>query len=228
MGVKRIAPLFVAAVLLCAPSAGAAPIFFGATPYYSAADIPAGFYADGSPTALETFEDGVLNFGMTASQGWIIGASVQTDSVDMDDGVLDGSGVNGHSWWVQNLGSVTFTFDSESPLPTAAGLAWTDGAGLVTFEAFGPGMVSLGTIGPLSIADAVYTGGTAEDRFFGVQNDTGIQAIKIANYLGGKPVGIEVDHLQYGDAPSPVPEPSTLALMAIGGVISAFRRRQRR
>ena len=33
----------------------AAPIFFGPTPYLSAGDIPAGFYAGGVPTALENF-----------------------------------------------------------------------------------------------------------------------------------------------------------------------------
>lgn len=64
--------LFVA-ILACAapPLAFGVPVFFGPSPYLSAADIPVGLYASG-PTFLETFEDGTLGGGITASAGAVI------------------------------------------------------------------------------------------------------------------------------------------------------------
>jgi len=73
----------------------------------------------------------------------------------------------------------------------------TDGrpGGTVTFEAFGIGMVSLGTITTV-FGDGSFLGTTAEDRFFGVKDSAGIIAIKII----GAELGItEVDHIQYGE-----------------------------
>ena len=183
---------------IVASPAAAAPNFFGPTPYLSDADIPAGFYAGGSPAALENFEDGTLGFGITASAGGVALPGPLTDSVDADDGVIDGFGLAGHSWYFGPLAASGVTFTFSAPLPTAAGIVWTDGSGTVTFEAFGPGMVSLGTIGPVAIGDTEIGGQTAEDRFFGVQNAGGILAIKLSNTSGG----IEVDHVQYGAAPS--------------------------
>ncbi|MEN8008186.1 MAG: FlgD immunoglobulin-like domain containing protein [Candidatus Krumholzibacteriota bacterium] len=183
--------------------AWASPLFVGPYPYLEAADIPAGFYDGGLPDALEDFEDGTLDWGITCPDGSPIFPGSSTDSVDEDDGVIDGLGQDGRSWFYAiGFYGVTFTFSE--PLPTAAGMVWTDGAGLVTFEAFGPGMVSLGTLGPVDIADNEYSGATAEDRFFGVKDPGGILAIKLNNLSGG----IEVDHVQFGSADpvSAVPE----------------------
>jgi hypothetical protein len=111
-------------------------------------------------------------------------------------------------------------------------MVWTDGAGTTLFEAFGPGMVSLGTIGPVAIADASFTGQTAEDRFFGVQDFSGILAVKLSNERGG----IEVDHVQFGAAPGAsegpvIPEPSTLVISSIAfglyGVVGLRKRMKR-
>ena len=214
---------------------GATSVFFGPTPYLSAADIPAGFYAGGTPTFLEDFEDGTLDGGITASAGAVIppGFLGAIDSVDGDDGAIDGmSAQNGtaHSWFFgSGATGVTFTF--AAPV-TAAGMVWTDAGArsVVTFEAFGPGMISLGTVGPNAIADSVNSGTTAEDRFYGVQDLMGgIVAIKMSNTFGG----IEVDHVQYGDAfvdgpgPSPsVPEPTTILLLGLGLVGLAFTRKR--
>ena len=122
-------------------TAMAAPIFFGPTPYLSAADIPAGFYLGGSPLGLEDFEDGSLDFGLTTSSGVIAhpGPIPGVDSVDADDGTIDGSGSLGHN--LETVTGVLITFPSAV---TAAAMVWTDGArdGTVTFEAFGPGLVS--------------------------------------------------------------------------------------
>jgi hypothetical protein len=219
----------VLSIGIAASSASAAPVFFFdlGTSYLSQANIPAGFYAGGAPTALENFEDGTLDFGITASTGSVLGPSGNTDSVDGDDGAIDGSGTGGHSWFSGNgAAGVTFTFSGA--LPTAAGIVWTDGSGDTTFEAFGAGMVSLGTITE-SIADGSFTGTTAEDHFFGVQDFAGILAVKLSNGGGG----IEVDHVQFGAAPgasdgSVIPEPSTLVISSIAfglyGVIGLRKR----
>jgi len=198
-----------------------AATFFAPTPYVSTADIPVGFYNSGSPTFLEDFEDGSLDGGITGSPalgaGALLGSDFGTsliDSVDADDGLInglssDGAGNFGDSYWTP--GAVRFTFGS--PLPTAAGLVWTDGATSgeqVTLEAFGPGLVSLGTFGPFSVGDGNNLGGSAEDRFFGVQDLGGILAISLTSLIGA----LEVDHVQYGV----VPEPSTFVLCALVGM----------
>lgn len=71
------------------------PIFwFSDTPYLSAADIPTGFYAGGNATLLETLEDGSLDATLAADRGSLIGPGAFNggrDSVDGDDGVIDGT-----------------------------------------------------------------------------------------------------------------------------------------
>jgi hypothetical protein len=194
---RSAAGLALLAGVLSAARASAAPLaqatFFGPTPYLSTADIPAGFYGGGTFDFLEDFEDGTLDGGITASAGSVLAPGAVTDSVDADDGAIDGSGSTGFSHLSTG---VTFTFSP--PLPTAAGLVWTDGSGGYTFEAFGPGAVSLGTVGPVTLGDGLFTGGTAEDRFFGVQDAGGIEAIRIS---GG---AVETDHVQYGQTITPV------------------------
>jgi hypothetical protein len=158
--------------------------------------LPTGFY-------LEDFEDGKLNApGVRASAGTIQGPGATTDSVDNDDGNLDGfSGTGGHSFFSPNgADGITFTFDATvlRRLPTHVGLVWTDGEGEVTFEAFDTFGQSLGQVGPVSIADDNFNGGTREDRFFGAVNQAGISSVKISNSQGG----IEIDHLQYAVKPN--------------------------
>lgn len=145
-------------VLMMGYGSSKATTFFGPAPYLSAADIPQGLYLNNMPVALEDFEDGQLDFGIIASSGYVAGPSQSTDSVDADDGVLDSLGNDGHSWTEESAAFVLFTFPS--PV-TAAGLVWTDGAyrSAVTFEAFGPGMVSLGTVEAI-LGDGLFTGTT--------------------------------------------------------------------
>jgi hypothetical protein len=145
MRAMKIGLACVAVLVAMTTPASAAAIFWGLTPYLSLGDIPVGFYAGGLPAGLEDFEDGDLDFGILASAGAVIppGFPGLIDSVDGDDGVIDGSGLAGHSWFF-GTGSTGVTFTFTGPLPTAAGIVWTDGAGATTFEAFGPGMVSLG------------------------------------------------------------------------------------
>jgi len=206
-----LAILLGASVLVLAVAEVEAASFFGPTPYLSSANIPAGLYAS-VPVALETFEDGSLDFGISASSGAVGGPGTFTDSVDADDGNIDGFGTQGKSW-ATNLASTQMTFTFSGPLPTAAGIVWTDSDPNplpVSFEAFGPGMVSLGIIGPFQLGDTVQTGTTTEDRFFGINDAGGILAIRLYNTSTN---GWEIDHLQYG---AMVPEPSSAVLAAIG------------
>jgi len=183
----------------------AAPVFFGPTPYLSTANIPPGFYAGGSPTFLEDFEDGTLDGGLVASNGFVITPTSFPgfeDSVDADTGAIDGTGNGANSWFI-GFTSLSLTFTFPSPV-VEAGIVLTDGSNTidpVTFEAFGPGMVSLGTITDPAFGDTSNKGTTAEDRFFGVKDPAGIIAIKI---IGTKVGENEVDHVQYG---SPVIPP---------------------
>jgi uncharacterized repeat protein (TIGR01451 family) len=179
--------------------------YLGPTSYLSLNDSPflAGITA--GTIALETFEDGVLNVpGVTPSAGSPIGPGGLTDSVDGDDGSINGSGTNGRSFFSgSGATGITFTFNATilGGFPTQAGIVWTDGGGgaQVFFEAFDATGNSLGVFGPSNNADGSNVGTTAEDRFFGITFAGGISAIKIRN-VGG---GIEVDHLQYGPVPSP-------------------------
>ena len=164
--------------------------FFGPTPYLSAADTPAGFVS--GPMAIEDCEDGSTDPRLVLS-AQIIGPGGLTDSVDIDDGAIDGSGTNGRSLF----GSPPFEVEFLPPLPTSAGLVWTDGGfGTdVTFEAFGPDGQSLGSIGPFTMGDGSNGGGTDEDRFFGALDDGGILRLRITHTSGG----IEIDHIQFND-----------------------------
>lgn len=199
----------------------------GPTPYVRLVDSP--FAALALPDfQVETFEDGALMPGVIASAGNVVGPGVFTDSVDEDDGSIDGSGTAGNSWYSGNsTTAMRFSFDSASlgGLPTLAGIVWTDvgdliggpvGISDVIFEAFDAMGASLGTIGPVTLGDGSALGQTAEDRFFGVTNVGGISAIELRM---PNSVDWEIDHVQFGG----IPEPATFALLLVA--ISAVRRR---
>lgn len=220
------------AALVTAPAHAAEAVFhFPGTPYLSAADIPAGFYAGDLPTFLEDFEDGNLSGGLAASAGSIVGPGAFDgirDSIDGDDGVLDGTcGPQGSKCrdWFTGSGSLGIKFSyGGATLPTAFGVVWTDGAGIVTLTAYDGGGVEIGSISRSGFADGSNSATTAEDRFFGVTYAGGIGAIKISNSSGG----LEIDHLQYGAMAAPVPEPPAALLLAAGGLLAAARVRHRR
>lgn len=220
--------LSLLAALLIAPFAQAALV--GPAPYVKPADSP---FAGGSYSYfyLEDFEDHALNTpGVSASVGGptsIAFGAGSHDSVDADDGVIDGASLLGDSYFY-GTGSIgiTFSFDEVllGALPTGVGIVWTDGDGAVTFEAFDAMGISLGTL-TSTTADGSYEGGTAEDRFFGATAAGGISKIFISNAGGG----IEVDHLQYGLAsrtPHQVPDALNLGgTMALVLALLAFGRR---
>jgi hypothetical protein len=232
-GPHRHLPLALAAGVVVWASAYAsgahaatATFFAPATSYLSSADIPAGFYASGSPTLLENFEDGVLDGTLAASNGIVIAPGGNTDSVDADDGSINGNGNGGRSWFGGS--PITFTFTGAGALPTAFGLVWTDGgAGDWTLSAIAADNSSLGSI-TRSIGDGSIRGTTAEDRFFGVQFAGGIKSITISS-AGA----VELDHVQYGAMaavpdPGTVPEPATAGLVLGALALMASRRRAAR
>jgi hypothetical protein len=187
-----------AAIAACASASFGQATMVGPSPYLCFADSPfsAGSY---SYSHLETFEDHLLNVpGLTANRGGVtsvvFGPSIH-DSVDCDDGAIDGSGLMGDSFF-SGFADITFTFDANvlGSLPTRAGLVWTDGGlgSLVTFEAFDASGNLLGTISATN-GDSSNNGTTAEDRFHGAIYPEGIGSIRIRNAGGG----IEIDHVQY-------------------------------
>ncbi|MGD9633117.1 MAG: hypothetical protein AB7G28_03850 [Pirellulales bacterium] len=206
------------------------------TPYLSVANSPIGT-AVNEYFYLENFEDGSLSTaGVTLSPGGIITApSELTDSVDSDDGTIDGSGTLGRSLLTGGqTNTFSFQFDAVAlgHLPTRAGIVWTDvgavdggplGVGTVIFEAFGPANESLGMTVADMLGDGAITGATAEDRFFGAINPDGISRITITM---PNSTDWEVDHLQY----LRVPEPGGATLMfayltAIAGMRRPVSRR---
>lgn len=236
MNLSRPHALLAAAALATggAPATAATAVFVHpTTPYLSSADIPAGFYFGAAPALLDTLEDRSLDASLTGTHGALldVGFGGARDSVDADDGLIDGNcgpQTAGRcvSWFNGNgAQGVTFTFVGSGALPTAFGLVWTDGGGTITFSAIGAEGQSLGSVSASGFADNSFGGTTGEDRFFGVQFAGGIRSITITNSAGG----IEVDHLQYG-AMAPVPEPGSWALMAAGlaGMAGWKRRRATR
>ena len=203
--IKILRKLIIVAALsvqLLLDTTALAQTFYGPTSYLQASDSP----FDGvlfDVFYLEDFEDGLLNaLGVTTDAHWVSWPGPITDSVDSDDGTIDGLGQDGYSLW--SLGGIHFTFHESAlgSLPTYVGIVWTDGQGTIKFQAFDSDSISLGTIGPWSepgiSPDSSTEGTTAEDRFFGVSYAGGISRIYISNSGAPSGYGIEVDHLQYG------------------------------
>jgi len=187
MCLKRVY-LLAASLVFCASMATAQnATFFGPTPYLQQSDTPAGFSA--LPVVLEDFEDNVRDPDLATAAN-ITGPGGFTDSVDIDDGVINGLGTLGRSAF--SCLPVRINFSSR---PQSAGMVWTDGgpANSVTFEAFGSSGLSLGTHGPFAVGDDSNSGETAEDRFFGVRNAAGISAILMTHASGC----YEIDHVQW-------------------------------
>jgi hypothetical protein len=194
--VKKLARFLVLAIAVwCATQARAATLL-GPIPYLDLSNSP--FDTLAPDFVVENFEDGVLSIaGVAPSAGAVVPPGPDTDSVDGDDGAVDGFGRDGHSFGAPDgVAGITFSFDPIvlGGFPRDAGIVWTDGVGPVTFEALDAGGLSLGVIGPVTVGDGASDGATPEDRFFGVHNDGGVSAIRITGAAGA----IEVDHLQLG------------------------------
>ncbi len=176
-------------------------------PYRRIADTPfAGVKGSSEYFYLEDFEDGALNTpGVTASVPVQMTPPGSSDSVDEDDGSVDGSGLSGKEMSSNGQSTVSFTFNATTlgGLPTYAGVVWTDvgvsgeglGFGTVIFEAFDADGNSLGATPGVLLGDGMNAGQTAEDRFFGAAHPAGISKIQLT-----MPQSIDwgLDHVQYG------------------------------
>lgn len=281
-GSRRRLSLAVAGVGAMLAMVAASPVqaawYLGPQPYLQASDSP--FSGPFDWFHLENFESGAIAVpGVTVTTGAVvIDPGPLTDSVDADDGAIDGSGRGGHSLYSGGtLNAITFRFDKTllGALPTHAGIVVTDigasdrafGEGRIRVtevtelplvsiiagssygSAFGGSldrvaapayltMSSSGTIvdsrtglpftgdiaeGSVPFGDAAASGATAEDRFFGVVDPLGIEALMIISYDS---IDWEIDHLQFGfsaETAALVSEPSTVlaVVAAIGGLFSA-------
>ena len=175
---------FLVGAAMCAGFAAQAATVYGPVPYASAADNPVGGVFRYSQ--LEDFEDSLLNTpGVSASGGMAIASPTRAivDSVDGDDGNIDGSGAAGHSCFSNRLTGITFSFSATAlggSLPTVVGLAFTDvGASL--------GVVTLSQFG-----DGAATSGTAEVRFVALRHAGGISMLTVGFVDSSD---WEVDHL---------------------------------
>jgi hypothetical protein len=171
---------------------------------------------------LETFEDGLLNTpGVAAFGGSAFGPTADANSVDADDGAVDGLGAAGRSYIGPDGYEFRFDVAALGQLPTDVGIVVTNGGGGALQVDFLD--MALNPAASLFVGDAL-DGQTAGDRFVGINGTTRIGGIRFVNYFGGK---IEVDHLQYG-VPDSVPEPASWAMMIAGfGLVGAAARRHR-
>lgn len=231
-----------AAFLLLVSTSKAATLF-GPTPYLSQADSPFNLSGLGSTFFLEDFEDGLINTpGLHISQS-LGGATVNppgslTDSVDADDGAIDGSGTAGHSllhtggfFFIPSgppafLRTILFEFNAAELgfVPNTFGFVWTDGAPrseilLETTNGEGDSVVSpFFETFDADLGDDSFGGETSEDRFLGIMRDDGIASLTIFVQTRGvdNNVPFEIDHVQYGLL---IPEPSIM-VMLLGGILS--------
>lgn len=220
--VLALSPVHVAAQLL------------GPTPYLSAADSP--FVQAGiQGLVIEDFEDGLLNTpglsiraNLSSVTGIVFGPSTFTDSVDADDGLIDGFGRGGHVFSTtpniaaENLGlTMSFSEETLGSLPTHAGFVWTDGSTRPKIaEFYDRNDQLIGVIGPVQVGDGSFAGTTSEDRFFGMVWEDGIKTMVIR--APGSANNIEIDHVQY----NVVPEPATLVVIGAGLIAIRLRGRK--
>lgn len=226
-------PMLLAATLLAASAAQAAVVFTAPTPYLRASDSP--YVGPYLYSHLEDLEDGLLNAtGLGADAGSVLNPGQQTDSVDADDGAVDGLGTRGHSWYVASTAlTLSYSAVALGQLPTRVGVVFTDiglrtdtlppGFGVALIEVFDGNGVSLGS-SSFEFGDGSTFGGTAEDRFIGAESAAGIGSIRIG--FSGASVDWEADHFFYGRTAG-VSAPPSLALALVAGVLLASTRRGR-
>jgi hypothetical protein len=209
---------------LAATSAGLGQVtFLPPTPYLSAADSPFDMSGLGTTFFLEDFEDGDFDWpaGMTTTRYVVNDPSPLTDSVDGDDGIIDGSGTAGYSLkpdsiyvnfsnppgWINGI-DIFFDETQLGFLPNVFGFVWTDGMrdSFISLHFDDGNNVRHGIVYRPPFMDESYAGETAEDRFIGFTSDAGIKRVDITNgvYIVQYVDQFEIDHLQFGLM---VPEP---------------------
>src|SRR5262245_36420682 len=96
MNIAARIPFALVGVALFFVAPAGAQTYLGPKPYLSRADSPLLL----TKPALEDMEDDSFNLlGVSASNGAVYGPAGNCDSVDGDDGSIDGSGTAGHSFF---------------------------------------------------------------------------------------------------------------------------------
>jgi hypothetical protein len=203
---------------------------YGPSSYQQFSDSPFDGMGFSEYFHLEDLEDGAFNTpGVTLNVPtgtWRIDAPGEfTDSVDGDDGVLDGNGQGGQSIEVLQGNTIQFTFDDAALglLPTHAGIVWTDtfpAPDDVTVRIYDDAMTVVSSLTAQQLGDKVYKGETEEDTFFGFKYLGGIKMIELEQAGDNN---FEVDHLQYGA----VPEPASMLALGAGLAALAARRKKK-
>lgn len=215
-------------LLIVGIGSGALGQYIGPAPYVWTGDSPFNSFA-GLYFELENFEDGFNARGVVANGGKVLEAGPETDSVDADDGVIDGVGTRGTSYYSAGENFIAFKFDESvlGRLPDRVGIVATDvgqvvggntGYGNFRFRAFDATGNLIGMPGDVTFGDGLVTGETGEDRFLGIIFDPGISMIEVG-FVGS--TDWEVDHLQYGA----VPEPFSAVGLLIGSLLLVRKRR---
>lgn len=230
LSMRLFAGVLLASV--CPFAANAATTTFGPTAYLQHGDTPADFICDDCPLYIEDFEDGMLSDFLSIDNGMIFPPNgttgtgqPSTDSVDGDDGSVDGFGLEAYSWFSGDVASIEITF---AEAVKSAGLVFTDGDKLsstVLLEALDMHGNVIETIDAGDLADDSFFGETEEDRFLGFSNAEGvITGLRISIDAGS---GIEIDHIQWQSHLECIPEPAAnvMALFAIMGLYG-FRRKR--
>jgi hypothetical protein len=238
--------LFLILLLSFATQVSGEVWFIEPTPYQSPADSPFDLSNLGTTFFIEDLEDGEIDPRMNTAGLAIRGPGPFTDSVDSDDGVIDGDGRGGHSLEstgfitqltnpLSHISTVQFNFPLSGPSYNSFGFVWTDvlqselpipAIGLdfhVFVDGDAPEVISLSPT-----MDLVNTGETAEDLFIGAIADGRIRSIMITQRsTGDGPLSerFELDHIQFGT--QTVPEPN-LGLGACWAFVVLFSLRRRR
>jgi len=174
------------------------------TPYSSSGNSP--YFATQTVNRqyfLEDFEDAsVDSIGLAIPDGIVFAPSNFTDSVDIDDYTLNGSGIGGYSLGpAASMITIQFSNAALGGYPTKVGFVWTDGAPNTTISviATNPQNISVQQIYS-GLGDGSFNGTTIDDRFIGVDWPAGVTQLRIDSF--GVP--IEIDHVQY-NAPTLAP-----------------------
>jgi hypothetical protein len=202
------------------------------TPYTSIEDSPFDLSGLGSTFFVEDMEQGITTISgvyLTGPSGFAVGPAELrepgpfTDSVDADDGLVDGFGNGGHSVVPSTyVDFPTFPITYQSFIDffvegNALGFVWTDGFHVsdLAFQVHGQGM-PLGGCNYENLMDSSNTGETSEDRFLGLIADEPFFRVTVrSRSTGFEPVDerFEFDHVQFGFQPVPEPVPSVFAFL---------------
>ncbi len=205
----------------------AAFTFLGPTPYRSAADSPFNLSGLGTTFFLEDFEDDVLTPGLESGfPGSIF--PISDNSVDADDGVLDGLDSGGQSVLAfppdacsgPNCTVYTqwnFNNSAFGKYPTAIGFVLTANSGsqgTVSVIGFGENGYEFVTFDFEGIISRAFD--ASDDWFIGITNPFGMYSVTFEQLRrpipGTTTSNPSFDHLRYG---LHVPEPSAFLLASL-------------